>query len=83
VAGGNLQVDARERLSGRLDVSVANTAGLIRVPVRLSGTASDPVATPSRMMSVGAIIGTLLLPGVGTAIGASAANLLEGQVGCS
>jgi len=83
VAGGNVQVDARERLSGRLDVSIANTSGLIRVPVRLSGTSSDPVATPSRMMSVGAIIGTLLLPGVGTAIGASAANLLEGQVGCS
>lgn len=83
VAGGNVQVDARERLSGRLDVSVANTAGLIRVPVRLSGTSSDPVATPSRLMSVGAVIGTLLLPGVGTALGASAANMIEGQVGCS
>ena len=83
VAGGNVQVDARERLSGRLDVSVADTAGLIRVPVRLSGTSSDPIATPSQLMSVGALIGTLILPGVGTAIGASAANLLEGQVGCS
>lgn len=83
VAGGNVQVDARERLSGRLDVSIANTSGLIRVPVRLSGTSTDPVATPSRVMSVGAIIGTLLLPGVGTALGASAANLLEGRVGCS
>jgi uncharacterized protein involved in outer membrane biogenesis len=83
VAGGNVQVDARERLSGRLDVSLANTAGLVRVPVRLSGTSSEPVATPSQLMSVGAVIGTLLLPGVGTAIGASAAGLLEGQVGCS
>lgn len=83
VAGGNVQVDARERLSGRLDVSVANTAGLVKVPVRLSGTPSNPVATPSRMMSIGAIIGTLLLPGVGTALGASAANLLEGQAGCT
>jgi len=83
VAGGNVQVDARERLSGRLDVSVANTAGLVRVPVRLSGTSSEPVATPSRLMSVGAVIGTLLLPGVGTAFGASAANLLEGSAGCT
>ncbi len=83
VAGGNVQVDARERLSGRLDVSLANTAGLVRVPVRLSGTPSDPVATPSQLMSVGAVIGTLLLPGVGTALGASAANLLEGSVGCT
>ena len=83
VAGGNVQVDARERLSGRLDVSLANTAGLVRVPVRLSGTASDPVATPSQLMSVGAVIGTLLLPGIGTALGASAATLLEGSVGCS
>jgi hypothetical protein len=83
VAGGNVQVDARERLSGRLDVSVANTAGLVKVPVRLSGTPTNPVATPSRMMSIGAIIGTLLLPGVGTALGASAASLLEGQAGCS
>jgi len=83
VAGGNVQVDARERLSGRLDVSLANTAGLVRVPVRLSGTSSDPVATPSQLMSVGAVIGTLLLPGVGTALGASAANLLEGSAGCT
>jgi len=83
VAGGNVQVDARERLSGRLDVSLANTGGLVRVPVRLSGTSSDPVATPSRLMSVGAVIGTLLLPGVGTALGASAANLLEGTAGCT
>jgi len=83
VAGGNVQVDARERLSGRLDVSLANTAGLVRVPVRLSGTSSDPVATPSQLMSVGAVIGTLLLPGIGTALGASAATLLEGSVGCT
>jgi uncharacterized protein involved in outer membrane biogenesis len=83
VAGGSVQVDARERLSGRLDVSVANTAGLIRVPVRLSGTSSNPVATPSQLMSVGALIGTLLMPGVGTALGMSAASLMEGQVGCS
>jgi len=83
VAGGNVQLDAREQLSGRLDVSVANTAGLVRVPVRLSGTSSDPVATPSQMMSLGAIIGTLLLPGVGTVIGASAANVMEGQAGCT
>ncbi len=83
VAGGHIQVDARDRLSGRLDVSVANTAGLVRVPVRLSGTSSDPVATPSHSVSLGAIIGTLFMPGVGTAVGASLANLLEGQVGCS
>lgn len=83
VAGGNIQVDPQERLSGRLDVSVANTGGLVRVPVRLSGTSSDPVARPSRLMSVGAVIGTLLLPGVGTALGASAANLIEGTAGCT
>lgn len=83
VAGGNVQVDARERLSGRLDVSLADTGGLVRVPVRLSGTSSEPVATPSRLMSVGAVIGTLLLPGVGTALGASAANLIEGTAGCT
>lgn len=83
VAGGHVEVDAREHLSGRLDVSVANTAGLVRVPVRLSGTSSDPVATPSQSVSLGAIIGTLFMPGVGTAVGASLANLMEGRVGCS
>ena len=82
VAGGYVQVSAKERLSGKLDVAIANTAGLLKVPVKLSGTTSNPVATPSRTLSLGAIVGTLLLPGVGTALGASAGNLLEGSAGC-
>lgn len=81
-AGGYVQVSGKEQLSGKLDVAVANTAGLVKVPVKLSGTTSNPVATPSRAMSLGAIIGTLLLPGVGTALGAAAGSLLEGQAGC-
>jgi uncharacterized protein involved in outer membrane biogenesis len=82
VADGYVQVSGGERLSGTLDVAIANTAGLVKVPVKLSGTTSNPVATPSRVMSLGAIIGTVLLPGVGTALGAAAGSLFEGHAGC-
>lgn len=82
VADGYVQVSGSERLSGTLDVAIAHTAGLVKVPVKLSGTTSDPVATPSRVMSLGAIIGTVLLPGVGTALGAAAGSLFEGHAGC-
>jgi uncharacterized protein involved in outer membrane biogenesis len=84
VAGGNVQIGPEQRLSGKLDVSVARTGGLFGVPVSLGGTASEPSLTPSKGYVIGAVIGTVLMPGLGTTLGASAGSRLEGSAsGCT
>lgn len=78
VAGGNVEIGPDEQLSGKLDVSVARTGGFIGVPVTLGGTTSEPSVTPSKGYVIGAVIGTVLLPGIGTTLGASAGSRLDG-----
>ena len=68
-----------QTLTGRLGVSVARTGGFMGVPVSLSGTTQDPVVRPTRGYTIGAVVGTVLFPGVGTALGASAGGALEGR----
>jgi uncharacterized protein involved in outer membrane biogenesis len=84
VAGGNVQIGPQQELSGKLDVSVARTGGLFGVPVSLGGTTSEPSVTPSKGYVIGAVIGTVLMPGLGTTLGASAGSRLEGAAsGCN
>ena len=82
VAGGFIEVTPDQKLSGKLDVSVAKTKGFVGVPVALSGTTSDPIVTPTKGYTIGAVIGTVLLPGIGTALGASAGSAAEGKSAC-
>ena len=82
VAGGNLDIAPDEKLSGKLDISMAKTAGFVGMPVSLSGTTSDPSVRPTKGYVIGAVLGTVLLPGIGTSLGASAASRLEGTSGC-
>ncbi len=82
VAGGNVEIAPDQKLSGRLDVSIAKTGGFVGVPVALSGTAADPAIRPTRGYIIGAAVGTLLLPGIGTGIGASAGGAIEGKTDC-
>lgn len=41
-AGGFIQIEPDGALSGRLDVALTRTSGVVGVPVSLAGTASDP-----------------------------------------
>lgn len=82
VAGGWAEIAPDQKLSGKLDVSVAKTGGFVGVPVALSGTAADPSVSLTRGATIGAVVGTVLLPGVGTTLGASAGSRLEGQSAC-
>ncbi len=82
VAGGSAEVAPDQTLSGKLDVSVAKTGGIIGVPLALGGTVSEPSVGLTRGAAIGAVLGTLLLPGVGTTIGATAGAKLEGGSGC-
>ena len=82
VAGGRVEISPEDALSGKLDVSIAKTGGFVGVPVALSGTVDQPSVRPTTGYIVGAAIGTLVLPGIGTGIGASAAGSLEGKSDC-
>ena len=82
VAGGSVEIAPNQALSGKLDVSIAKTGGFVGVPVALSGTVGDPAIRPTRGYIIGAAVGTLLLPGIGTGIGASAGGALGGGSSC-
>ena len=82
VAGGEVQIAPDQTLSGKLDVSIAKTGGFVGVPVALGGTTSSPSIRPTKGYIIGAAVGTILLPGIGTGIGASAGGHLEGTSNC-
>jgi len=82
VAGGTVEISPEQALSGKLDVSVAKTGGFFGVPVSLGGTTSEPSVTASKGYVIGAVIGTVLLPGLGTTFGAAAGSQL-GRSGTS
>lgn len=79
VAGGNIEIAPDQKLSGKLDVSIARTGGFVGVPVALSGTTADPSVRPTKGYLIGAAVGTVLLPGIGTSLGASAGSRMEGS----
>jgi hypothetical protein len=66
-----VDVAASKQLSGRIDVDLKGTAGLVGVPLAVAGTVSDPLVLPTKGALAGAAVGTVLLPGVGTAAGSS------------
>jgi len=78
-AGGEVDIAPDQALSGRLDVSIAKTGGLVAVPVALGGTTSAPTIRPTKGYIIGAAVGTVLLPGIGTGLGASAGGRAEGS----
>lgn len=67
-ATGQVAVSPSQALSGRISVELGGAVG---VPLALGGTVSDPQVTLTRGAMIGAAVGTVLLPGVGTGTGAS------------
>lgn len=77
-ADGNVDIAANRSLSGRLNVEMKGTAGLVSVPLELGGTLGDPVLFPNRAALAGAAVGTGLMgPGLGTTVGAKAGAALD------
>lgn len=67
---GEINIQKYTDLNGRIDVGVKQTASIASVPLKISGTVSEPQFRPTNDAIAGATIGTILLgPGVGTAIG--------------
>jgi len=77
-AQGELSISPKQELSGRIDVAVRGTSGLVSTPLAVSGTVQDPTLFPTKSAMAGAAAGTALLgPGVGTAIGMKAGQMTE------
>ena len=77
-ASGNMAMAANRALSGRLHVNLGAAAlgNTVGVPLVVGGTLDAPTVTLTRAAMVGAAIGTLVMPGVGTGAGASMGNKL-------
>lgn len=73
-ASGNLRFFNR-RLDGEIAVDIVD--GVVGVPLRIGGTASDPEVSLTGGALAGAAVGTAVLPGVGTAIGARVGQQVE------
>ena len=81
-AEGKLGISPSLRLGGTLDTRIKGTAGLVSMPMVVSGTLNDPVVRPSGSALVGAAVGTALLgPGFGTAIGVKIGGFLNKLLG--
>ena len=76
-ATGKVSVSREQKLRGRIDVDLRGTASLISIPLELGGTPQDPSVFPSRAAMAGAVAGSVLLPGIGTAVGIKASQLTE------
>ncbi|MFS2167721.1 hypothetical protein [Variovorax sp. Varisp62] len=79
-ASGNLKLFNR-RLDGEIAVDLVD--GVVGVPLKVSGTMSDPELSLTGAALTGAAIGSAVLPGVGTAIGARLGQQVEKLFGGS
>lgn len=77
-ASGNLKLFNR-RLDGEIAVDLVD--GVVGVPLKVGGTMSDPELSLTGAALTGAAIGSAVLPGVGTAIGARVGQQVEKLLG--
>lgn len=77
-ASGNLKMFNR-KLDGEIAVDLVD--GVVGVPLKIGGTMSDPELSLTGAALTGAAIGSAVLPGVGTAIGARIGQQVEKMFG--
>jgi hypothetical protein len=76
-ASGAISVGRDQALSGYLEAAVTGTGELMAVPLRVSGSLKNPSVMPTRAAVAATIAGSVLLPGIGTAVGLKASQLTE------
>jgi uncharacterized protein involved in outer membrane biogenesis len=83
-ADGHVTIAANKALSGRINAQVkVGALAAATVPLNIGGTVGSPLAWPTGAAVTGGAIGTVILPGVGTAIGAQAGSWAESLLGGS
>ena len=70
-ATGDVSISPAKALSGKVNVDLARSKGAVGVPLVVSGTIDEPSVMLTRGAMVGAALGTLIVPGAGTAAGAT------------
>lgn len=78
-ARGNVTVSPSRALQGRVSVDLAEAAlgRAVGVPLAVGGTLDAPEVTLTRAALLGAAVGTVLMPGVGTGAGASLGDKVD------
>jgi hypothetical protein len=80
-ADGSVNISAGQELSGRVNAQVNVAGASTGVPLNVAGTVHSPLLYPTGGTMAGAAIGTVLMPGVGTGLGASAGQAIESLFG--
>lgn len=77
-AHGNVAIATNRSLSGRVNVHLGarDVGSAVGVPLVVGGNLDAPAVTLSRGAMVGAAVGTLVMPGVGTGAGATLGDRL-------
>lgn len=77
-ASGSLSLVSR-KLDGEAAIDLVD--GVVGIPLKISGTAEDPELSLTNGALAGAAVGTAVLPGVGTALGARFGQQVERLLG--
>ena len=80
-ADGDVGISPRQELSGRVNAKVNALGTSASVALNVSGTVQSPSLLPTGGTMAGAALGTVLLPGIGTGVGAKAGQMIEGLFG--
>ena len=80
-AEGNVNISAKQELSGRVNAQIKAVGTSAGVPLNVAGTVHSPLLYPTGGTMAGAAIGSVLLPGVGTGLGMKAGQAIENLFG--
>jgi len=80
-AEGQVGVSPKKELSGRVTAQVKALGTSAGIALNVAGTVQSPTVMPTGGTIAGAALGTVLLPGIGTGVGAKAGQMLEGLFG--
>jgi uncharacterized protein involved in outer membrane biogenesis len=76
-ATGDISVARDGQLTGRMEAAIGGTGSLMAMPMQVTGTLKEPTVRPTRTAVAAAVAGSVLLPGLGTAVGLKASQLAE------
>jgi len=80
-AEGHLNIYDMNNLKGELSVGLNDPTGILTMPLKVAGTVDEPKVRPTDSALAGGAVGTVILgPGVGTAVGVKAGELM-GKIG--